>query len=422
MSDLWSSPPLGPTAPIGELLLAETAIRIELPPSQHQLAVQRYEAVRRHIERPGSPLFDRVRMFYPQGSMAIGATIKSRKRSDGFDIDIIAELILPSTMLPAQVLDLLFDAITGAPGSTYHGMTERQTRCVTIYYADGMHLDVTPTILVNTIDPRLSHLFHAKPEEHPASHKRLLMNSFGFCDWFRARTPVDLSFAAAYAKRASDFSKSAMRLDADVVPVPAHSTVEGGKSATVVALQLLKRNRNLRYGKRKGMRLPPSVMLAKVAAETALPGTSIAEALDRVVRALQSILEAAERENRLADVRNPRCIDECFTDRWPENRAAQRVFIDDLKLLHQQLADLMSEKLRLDQKRDILVEMFGEGPAQSAVDELAARVGQSVKNGQRIVSGTGRVIPVAAAAAPAAASAATKPRPHTFYSDRRPKR
>src|SRR5712664_3248850 len=31
--------PLGPDAPVGEILLAESAIRIELPPSLHKLAV-----------------------------------------------------------------------------------------------------------------------------------------------------------------------------------------------------------------------------------------------------------------------------------------------------------------------------------------------------------------------------------------------
>lgn len=52
--------PLGPTAPVGEILLAGVAIRIELPPSLHRLAVERYEAVRKHIEREGSPLHDKV--------------------------------------------------------------------------------------------------------------------------------------------------------------------------------------------------------------------------------------------------------------------------------------------------------------------------------------------------------------------------
>lgn len=400
MNNLWSNPPLGPTAPVGEILLAGTAIRIELPPSLHQLAVDRYEAIRKHIERADSPLHDRVRIFYPQGSMAIRATIKARKRADGFDIDIIAELILPLSLTPAEVLDLLFAAINGPPGSRYHGMVERQTRCVTVYYADGMHLDVTPTVLIDERAPRLSCLFHAKAEEPPASHKRVLMNSFAFCDWFNELTPANVSFAMAYAERAAAFDRIAILADAEVKPVPAHSTIEGGKSTTVVALQLLKRNRNLRHEKRKGMRLPPSVMMAKIAAETSVPGASIAGALESIAGAIQSTLEAAEREERLVDVRNPRCQDERFTDRWPENRQAQRLYIEDLKLLRQQLAALMSDSLMLDQKRDLLVAMFGEGPAQSTVDEYAATIGRSIQSGNRLVSPLGRIVPSVAAAAP----------------------
>ena len=75
--------------------------------------------------------------------MAIRATIKSHRRDDGFDIDIVAELLLHGALTPAQVLDLLYEAINGPSGSMYHGMVERQTRCVTVRYADGMHLDIT---------------------------------------------------------------------------------------------------------------------------------------------------------------------------------------------------------------------------------------------------------------------------------------
>ena len=62
----FTSKLLGSSAPIGEILLAETAIRIELPPSLHGLAVDRYETIRKYIERDGSPLAGRVRIFYPQ--------------------------------------------------------------------------------------------------------------------------------------------------------------------------------------------------------------------------------------------------------------------------------------------------------------------------------------------------------------------
>ena len=94
-----------PRFEVVEELLIRAAIRIELPPSLHALAVDRYEAVRNHIERDGSPLKDRVRLFYPQGSMAIRATIRSRKRADGYDIDIVAEVVLPHWTPPGGVLD-----------------------------------------------------------------------------------------------------------------------------------------------------------------------------------------------------------------------------------------------------------------------------------------------------------------------------
>jgi len=164
----------------------------------------------------------------------------------GHDIDIVAELILPPTMAPAAVLDLLFAAIDGSPGSQYHGMVERQTRCVTVNYADGMHIDITPTLLLNEMDPRQSCLFHAKKEEPTSEHRRLRMNSFGFCGWVNANSPIDVNFEEAYGRRAMAFDARRTRADADVVAVPAHSTVEGGKSVKIVAQQLLKRNRNLR--------------------------------------------------------------------------------------------------------------------------------------------------------------------------------
>lgn len=418
MNNLWKVPPLGPTAPVGEILLAETAIRIELPPSLHQLAVDRYEAVRKHIERPNSPLHDRVTWFYPQGSMAIRATIKAKRREDGFDIDIVAEIVLQPGLTPAQVLDLLFQVINGPSGSMYHGMVERQTRCVTVFYADGMHLDITPSELLDEHDPRRSHICHAKPEEPPAEHWWPIMNSWAFCDWFNARTPVNILFEQAYAKRVQTLDKMRILADADVKPVPTHSTLEGGKSTAVVALQLLKRNRNIRYASRKG-RMPPSVMMAKFAGETLVPGASIAGALAAIAEAILTALEAAERDNALIDVRNPKCDDERFTDRWPENRAAQRTYIDDLKLLRRQLAALMSDQLTLDQKRDLLVAMFGEGPAQSAIDDYAAMIGRAVESGQRTVAPTGKVLPIAGVAAPSIiSSASAQPRGHTFYGTR----
>jgi hypothetical protein len=406
---------LGSSAPIGEILLAETAIRIELPPSLHGLAVDRYETIRKYIERDGSPLAGRVRIFYPQGSMAIRATIRSRRREEGFDIDIVAELILPLTMAPAAVLDLLFAAISGEKGSRYYGKVERNTRCVTVHYEDGMYLDITPSVLVDEYDPRRSVIFHAKSEEPATSHRRLEMNSYGFVVWFNGRTPIDLSFVEAYAKKAYAFDS--MRADAEFHPVPAHSSEDGGKSATVVAMQLLKRNRNIKHIRRPG-RMPPSVMIASFAGETAVPGNSISGALDAMTEHMLNVLSAAQSQGRLVDVRNPRCPTDRFTDRWPENLAAQSIYIEDLKLFRRQLAAVMSDELPLDEKRKLLGLMFGEGPAQAVVEDFAKRIGDSVRQGARRIASTGRVVPAAVASPTIARPAAAQPRGHTFYGSR----
>lgn len=399
-------------SPLAERLLAMMAMRVELPPSKHVLAVERYEAVRNHIERPDSPLHGKVACFYPQGSMAIRATIRSRKRDDGYDIDIVAELDLPEGTAPGDVLDLLFEAINGPKGSRYHGMTKRQTRCVTVYYADGMHLDVTASILQDQEDPRRSWIFHAKPEEHSSKHTRKVMNSFAFCKHFNDGAPADTDFATAYRDLvlARDI---AVKADAEVHPVPDHSSEEGRKSVKVVALQLLKRNRNVGYQQRPKLRLPPSVLLSGLASELDLVGAGLLQALDAVSKHVLSALEEAEDSGTLIEFCNPVCFEDRFTDRWPENRQAQQLYISDLQKFRGQLAELASGSLSLERMKELMVDMFGERLTSSVMDEYNDELGRMVREGRRDHDRTGRVRPVPAAAA--AMSAPSIARPHTFY-------
>jgi hypothetical protein len=72
-----------------------------------------------------------------------------------------------------------------------------------------MHLDITPTLLLAELDPRLSHLFHAKKEEPLSAHRCLRMNSYGFCEWPERRQHshpvirVEAAQAAVAARRGS---------------------------------------------------------------------------------------------------------------------------------------------------------------------------------------------------------------------------
>src|SRR3546814_7637274 len=98
--------------------------------------------------------------------MAIGATNARCSDRDEYDIDVMAELDIPGETDPETALSLLERSIRGEKGSRYHGKTKRRTRCVTIEYADGMHLDVTP----------------ARSEEHTSELQSLMRISYAvFC-------------------------------------------------------------------------------------------------------------------------------------------------------------------------------------------------------------------------------------------------
>lgn len=401
-----------PLASIGERLLAATAIKIELPPSQHQLAVQRKKALEAHLERDGSPLKDVVRVFYPQGSMAIGATIKARYRDEGFDIDIMVEMDVELSAGPDHALNLLHAAVRGEPGSRYFDCTERQTRCVTVYYADGMHLDLTPAVLVDERDPRFSRLAHSKPEEPRSDDRWIPTNSYAFAEEYNRTCPVDHLFAEAYRSRvlASDRLLFSILAEADSLPVPQHSTEVGGKSAVTVALQLVKRNRNIRYRSRPG-RMPPSVMLACLALEVAGPGRTIGENLGIIASHVLGKMEQAKAGGQLIRVVNPRCASDCFTDRWPENDGSQDAYIQDLKLFIAQLDRLLDETRSLKERGEVLEAMFGESPSREATNEIVAEITRSVQSGTKghAVSGS------APTAAVALTSGRPKVRAHTFY-------
>ncbi|MDT0634843.1 nucleotidyltransferase [Spectribacter hydrogenoxidans] len=403
--------PLGAAAPLHEILLAETAIQIELPPSLHRLAVQRYEAVAEHIERGGSPLKDRVTVFYPQGSMAIKATIRSRRDDGAYDLDIVAELLLLAGTPPQAVLDLLFEAIRGEKGSRYHDNVERQTRCVTVRYNDGMHLDITPTILLDEGDPRRSWLFHAKPRTPTSTHNRFETNSFAFADWFNERAPVDMQFRESYGRRALARDQLLVEAKAESEPVPDHSTEEGGKSALVVALQLLKRNRNHVF-KDRGCRMPPSVFLSSCAGKTASPGKTIGAHLEAIAWHVLQKLLSCQNAGKLVHETNPRCGNDCFTDRWPETLSAQKQYIQDLRLFLEQLDELKAPG-SLKDKQELLAKMFGEQPTRSAVEKYAAELGNTVRSGKGAVRRSGKVIPATATGSAASQGRATPK--HTFY-------
>ena len=178
---------------------------------------------------------------------------------------------------PEWVLDILYGAIRGEPGFRYHGKTERNSRCVSVTYAEGVTLDLMPVSRTPDGQPRAAVLFHYRAAEPGRAEKRFHkpVNPWGFADHFNAVVPDDPAFAhrarllrEELTRQRFGDARPTLEEKAETQPVPAPVPVEH-KPPRVIALQLLKRFRDRRYRKldHAGRKRPPSVVLAALALE-----------------------------------------------------------------------------------------------------------------------------------------------------------
>ncbi len=399
-----------------DALLVDIAVRVQLPPGLHAKACARGEAVCKFLERPGSPLQDRVLRFYPQGSMRIDSTTSTRGTDEEYDLDYVAELDLPHLAPPGAVLDLVHEALRGYPTEK---PVERQTRCVTVPFADGMHVDLTPSVLLPSAwKERESHIFHANPDKPVHEHKHVPMNAWGFADWYNERTPLERRFAEAFNRRLYEVRGLEVRADADFHEVPEQVPLIV-KSVTTVALQLLKRHRNVIYADYAG-RIPPSVMMSCLAGHFASPGAKLSDMVIRLARAIARTIHLASARREKVSVVNPVYEADRFTDRWPENIAQQDEYATHLTTLANGL-EAIRRGIELEDAQDWLRSQFGGQVVSRSIKAFNRRLGGSIKHGGQGYTPRGGLYVPSAPALVGIGSAATPAtaRPHTFMGDRR---
>jgi hypothetical protein len=255
-----------------------------------------------------------------------------------------------------------------------------------------MHLDVTPMVRIDATPEKCGYIYHAPKPYATKDDTKIVANPWGFAKHFIDHTPKDLLFEAAFMARARAFEAAHLLVEAkaDVEPVPKQEPMHA-KSMAVIALQLLKRYRNVRYDQRDG-RCPPSVMMAKVVADNAGNTGTLSEELLFQASQLQQVLQLAQDRGQLVIVANPTCAPDVFTDRWPGTLKAQQVFIRDLDEFIEKLQQLRGD-VDLVQMQATLATMFGERAAIEAVKQLNERTGQQIVYGQsRHTPGSGRIV------------------------------
>lgn len=391
-------------------ILAEIALSAQLPPSLHRKAGGRYGAVRAHLE--ADPAFeDQIEHFYPQGSMAIDATISNRGTDDEYDLDIVSQVGGRFRQMdPLAILLMLERALKDYPVQK----VVRQTRCVTLYYADRMHLDITPALRAYGTLDRESYITHAKGPARSADDRFVDMNAFGFAEWYRARTPLEYRMAKAFHDHWLKLEATGIRADAEVDEVPDQCDFVVKNTATL-ALQLVKRFRNIRYATYDG-RIPPSVMLSYYAGMAAKPDTTLSDMVIRIANWIIGDIEQASRRGEKLHVANPICDDDVFTDRWPETIRQQDEFAGYLKELVAGLESVKHGDLSADRLMDWLRDRFGDRVVTKAADRMANEIGAGVQSSdQRYTRRGGLLLPTAGIVAATASPSIAKAQSHSFY-------
>src|SRR5437016_7106732 len=124
-----------------DALLLEVCDGLQLRPSRHELAVERYGTVNEILEKAGSPFrFLRPRIF-PQGSMALGTTCKPVEGPH--DLDFVLQIDAPHWRWhPLAGLSALYEFLSS--NETYRKMISLKNRVVRLTYADEFYMDILP--------------------------------------------------------------------------------------------------------------------------------------------------------------------------------------------------------------------------------------------------------------------------------------
>jgi hypothetical protein len=246
----------------------------------------------------------------------------------------------------------------------------------------------------------------------------LYANPYGFAQWFIARTQPDQDFGTFFERRSLDYDRerAIQSKNADAAPVPEQCPAYQ-KSRAVIALQLIKRWRNLAYDRRhKDRRLPPSVLLAFYVASHANQTKSLAEELSFQVESMLSVINVAHEQGKKAFASNPICEEDILTDRWPADLSDQAVFMRELADFAVKLRRLRSD-IALPGMQQILEDLFGEKPARSAVRDYVQRIGKDVGSiGSRFMPGKAAIPSAVAGGAPAPSNTRSAPS-HRFFGD-----
>jgi hypothetical protein len=352
-------------------LLFRICTTLQLSDTQYKNAKQSYEAICNWLDAPDSELKVYFPKLYPQGSVALGTTVRPM-RYDEYDVDLVCELLIDSATVhdPVYLLNILERRLLQS--GTYRAMVERKNRCIRVNYARQFHLDILPAC------PDFSRNDGSLliPDRKLADFTKT--NPKGFKAWFKLQSLKRrwIGFDEAMTKAAA--------------PLPAPESAHQ-KEVLNLVVQLLKRWRDVHYAENCDL-APVSIVLTTLAGMHFQGHQSLVESAAVIVL---GILDSLPAYGRLV-VRNPANSEEDLSDRWNEPRA-YIAFVHGMRVLYNELQEIRLAANVVDASRRIK-RLFGEDVTVRVFDEQMAEAEPFRSSGRLLVTSAASLTTVPALA------------------------
>ena len=370
-----------------EDILTRIAVSLELDETRKQRMESAYNAVYDILEKD-EVFFSKVDfLVYPQGSKAIGTTVKPRGKEE-FDLDITVEIRDPYyNYTSSEIYNHLIRVLSN--NEIYKEKLVKKNRCARIDYIGDFHMDVLPGCIVLPGDSKIM-----VPDRELSSWTS--SNPKGYANWFIQKAETISSSNLNKAFRTFSALNEAKAEQEELPNDDVYS-----KEPLKRAVQLTKRYRDICFEKNPKHKTS-SIVLTTIFGELYEGEPSIYQTIDSILNKIvkrytdyQYLFENQGVYKRIK-VLNPVNSDEDFTEKWDNEKEYYTQFIAFAKSYKEKWEKLKNgdfgvaeELFGSDRIKGILTEQLKE-LAKNEGNQLEA-AGVTIMSGNTFVDKSGNV-------------------------------
>ena len=345
-------------------ILTNVAKEISITDTMIDKAESSYKAVGKWI---GDGIENKV-LFYPQGSIGLGTTIKPISDKDDYDIDAVCLLLDGKYLSASEIKNIVGDRLKAH--KLYKEKIEEEgegKRCWTIPYEE-FHMDILPSAPLdkylepNHTEIRITH----KNSEGQYSDK--YSNPRGYIKWFD--------------ERMHDIAKKArldhqVRNQVKIEEIPLYRI----KTPLQMAIQLLKRHRDIMFANNDEFS-PISVIITTLAAKSYNSEENVYDAIKSI---LEHMNDYIENRNGVVWIQNPVMAKENFADKWQSYPCKKDAYYQWHASAKKDFIDNPLKAVGIDDFADMLQKSLGQAPVKRAMTNYAKGI-RSAREKEKLYS------------------------------------